>query len=142
MESEILIQEFFEEHNPFMLKDEKGKLCYFECYADAYTDLLGRLKLDFPEGYIDLVVFLTEYYGYTADEAVSEVSSWERRGFKNPVLVDWSDPLYIEELRDVCQRMHFVSESSFKEDQFRLGFLKFTNNLKEGKYGKITRKDE
>lgn len=139
---ENAMQTYFDEHNPFCFKDSRGKLCYFETYREAYLDLLERLRLAFHEGYIDSVLFLHDQYGLKDADAEFEVTRWKNRGHQEPVLVEWNDPLYIMELRELCQYLHSFTETSFKEDLFKLAYLDFSNKLKNGDYGKVTRKDE
>lgn len=139
--NELAFQLFFEEHNPYALKDQKGSFMYFATYVDAYREMLSRLKLSFFEGYIDLVLLLVDLYGFSKEEADSQVKSWRRRGFRNPVLIEWGNPLYGSDLGEICRLMHFVTETPFKEDMFRVALSMFNNDLISGKYGKVSRRD-
>lgn len=135
-------QTYLEQHNPYGFKDDKNTFMYFKTHAEAYEELLKRLRERFFEGYIDMVVYLCEAYGSSLSEAESEVRSWERRGFHNPLLVEWGNPSDARLLMKVAQNMMFITDSSFKKDLFMVAFDKFTNDLKNGKYGKVTRRDE
>lgn len=127
---ENAFQSYIDEYNPFAVKDEKGRFMHFVSYVDAYKDMLYRLFKMFPGKYIDMVLFLIDEYKFTEAEAVDEIKIWERRGFENPQLIDWFEPLYIHELRDIMVRLHGFTETSFKDDQFKLAYSGFSNEIK------------
>ena len=134
-------QTYLEEHNPYGFKDEKNCFMYFPTHAEAHEEFLKRLRERFFEGYIDMVVYLCEAYGNSLSEAESVVRSWEHRGLRHPLLVEWGNPVDARLLMEVARNMMFITESPFKKDLFMVAFDKFNNDLKKGKYGKVTRKD-
>lgn len=128
--NENAMQDWLDRYNPFLLKGDDGVIMSFNNKSDMYQDIITRMYKAYPGGYIDMVLFLKDTYEMGDREAEDEVKRWERRGFKNPQMVQWRpmekcDKLALSEM--VWWLSDYV-ETKFDAPQFELAVENFITN--------------
>ena len=125
--------ELMQEHNPFLLKDEKKKVMMFNDYGDAYCELLSRLYEQAPRGYIDLVLFLTTNQDMPLKYAEQFMEHFVDCGALKPelrveamVIVNWKDMEgQMRILESLMIGFHWLTETTFNKAHFLHGITKF-----------------
>ena len=131
-------EDFFrimEEHNPFYFRDKREHFCIFKDYSALYEAMLERLYEQAPLGYIDLVLFLTDYCHIGQLEAADFLQNFHRagaidrrepKGASGVVLVDWKDiDAYKEKFECIAKGLHWLMETQFNQSMFNQGFNMF-----------------
>lgn len=124
---EQLVAEFIDQHNPLYLEGE-GELQYFCSETGCYVSWLRYLQTHYPSGFIEVVYYVSTYYGYS----IAEVRSL----LKNPniktkevwvVYVNWRDldPLSVTALKTLVQRLHKILGTTFREHDFNEAITEF-----------------
>lgn len=119
--SQLSMEDFILEHNPFVFRDEKDHFCYFKNLALVYKELFERMFKRFPKGYIEMSLFLVEECHFELQDAKDFVHSWMKLGYKgDPVVINWEAPAMRDvTLRQIVQGMHTLPETEFNESMFR-----------------------
>ncbi len=69
--------------NPLGFKTPEGRPRIFKNYTQIYLYTMRELEKKFPEGYIDLPLFLSEQLQISLKDAVSEVRQWQGMGIRD-----------------------------------------------------------
>lgn len=119
--SQMSMEEFVLEHNPFVFRDEKDRFCYFKNLTLVYKELFERLFKRFPQGYIEMSLFLVEECHFELQDAKDFVRKWLKVGYNgDPIRIKWELPTFRDiALRQIVQGMHMLPETKFDESQFR-----------------------
>lgn len=121
--------ELMERVNPFAFKDEKGKICVFKDYSEAYLDCIDKLRQMGFGGWVDLVVFMNKHCGFEMADAERFMKHFENSGalskndYSNKtglVQIDWTDYKDMQRVlpRIMCG-LHWVLETKFNPDMFK-----------------------
>ena len=117
-----------EDYNPFVLKDEKGRILLFNTYEKAYYELLKRVYKAGPILF-DAVLFCKKQLNMPFSDARKFVSSWTRyiKSDEGIFLIDWKDGGRERDimLETIVRGMHMVSETRFNSDMFKSALTNF-----------------
>ena len=134
--------ELIESYNPFGLKQPDGDTRIFKDYSEVYLFVMNELYKKFPQGYIDLVVFLHEQTSMPVEVAEEFVREWNKYGISDSVnllRLDVKDVQRDIYLRQLMRGMHEISGTLFDEDMFIKALRLFDLRLE---YGKSRRQKE
>lgn len=127
--------EAMEHYNPFCIKDAFGRVKSFKTYEDAYLDILKRMLMDSPRGYLDVQLFLTRHCGLSNMHAADFIDNFYkegalRRGVEpdghQVVMIDWSDEDWLRGyLPKFMRSLHWLLETHYDSEMFGRAFDKF-----------------
>lgn len=134
--------DLIERYNPFGLKQPDGDTRIFKDYSEVYLFVMNELYKKFPQGYIDLVVFLHEQTSMPVEVAEEFVREWNKYGISDSVKLLRLDVKDVQReiyLRQLMRGMHEISGTLFDEDMFIKALRLFDLRLE---YGKSRRQKE
>ena len=119
--------------NPFLLREEDGRLKVFKNAKECYAATLRALYETFPLGYIDMPYFMMKFQGTTATEANNLCRT---RQYAYVRLYETGNVQRTQKLRNVLQVLLKVSGTLFDEAHFGDALSAFDNMLVNGDYAK------
>ena len=134
--------DLIERYNPFGLKQPDGDTRIFKDYSEVYLFVMNELYKKFPQGYIDLVVFLNEQTSMPVEVAEEFVREWNKYGISDSVKLLRLDVKDVQReiyLRQLMRGMHEISGTLFDEDMFIKALRLFDLKLE---YGNSRRKEK
>ena len=123
---------FVYKHNPLLLRDPIGDLCFYNTYSDCYFDFFGRFYIYAPKGYFDPVLWLVDWYGMTLANASRTFNNLRVRAKRvyGPYYLNLRDnEEMLTNLRFFVGCVHFLTETKFRSDQFELAFKRFSESF-------------
>lgn len=127
------LQELVDGHAPFLLRDDKGKIIIYDDYKMVYYDILQKIYNESKRGFLSLSLFIHSNYDLPFTDAVNYVEDNCKLDLdKEFYLINWSQShtgeLY-HTLRDLIVFLQDITGAPFKDDQFKLAYTEFTENL-------------
>lgn len=123
--TESEMKDFFSRYNPLCLEDENGVIMLFETYGKCYKELLKRLFLAYPAGYVDLSLFLVYQYPMRLVDAERAVFNMKSYGVvEDQLIIDWYKGGRYRDLllESFVQGVHGMLGTKFQKDMW-LGAL-------------------
>lgn len=117
-----------EEHNPFFLKKQNNRICFFKDYIELYLYVLRKLREQFPKGYIEMALFLCDNCGTGITYGHELVRGWKKSGYdSDPILIEWNGDKTVRnlQLKLIMTCLHTLSGSRFDEALFKISIEKF-----------------
>lgn len=116
-------EELMEEHDPFAIKDEKGKIKFFKTYEDVYYFVLMHLFYNNRRGYVDLVLLVSQLTKLTIKESETVVADMHGLWGKEDALIipmPWIKEFeeQTEDLKNLFKCLHLITETKFNEYDF------------------------
>lgn len=124
-----LFAEHLEQHNPFGIKDAKGKILFFNTYRENYLYVLKEMRSYCKRGFVDVAVLLHHLSGF--DEATCiEIETTGMKLFRilrnTPILIDWEKPdRYYEVTAAIMKSYHIVTDTQFDGTLYELAWNDF-----------------
>ena len=112
-----------EVHNPFAIKSTDGNIKFFANYAEVYLFVLNILHLQFPKGYVDLILLvniLTNLPVGPCEEMFRQMRSIWGNNPERMISYDW-DSCCTKDNRavaDIMRCLHVMSETAFDPISF------------------------
>lgn len=128
-----------EVHNPFAIKSTDGNIKFFANYTEVYLYVLNVLYLQFPRGYVDLILLvniLTNLPVGACEEMFQQMKPLWGESSERMVNYDW-DSCCVKNnaaVVDIMRCLHVISETPFAPISFDKACDLFRLKLaKEGK---------
>lgn len=124
--------DMIERFNPFGYKEKDGKVMIFKNYGEVYLYTLRQLQADFPRGYFDMVVFVSDHTGMPPEESRRFCRNFKSFGIDTGVMLVeyWEDNRRVYfELENIMRALHLISGTKFSSSYFYQAIGEFREEL-------------
>lgn len=123
--------EFFHKYNGLYLHEEDGFLTVFQTERQMYYYWLDWLREHFPSGYIEVLYYVSTYYGIAVNLINSQLKSANVRDktrwivYVNWPALDFSSTLV---LLSLAQRLHKLFGTTFNKEECEIAIKTYYEN--------------
>lgn len=114
---------------PFLFLDEAGNLLIYNSREDLYYDTLEKLYHLFPNGFVNMELFLYEACRFDAPQTrkLMAMSRNSRFLLNSEMLWDLELPPYYGRgiAENIIQTLHLITETKFDTDAFKSAYDRF-----------------
>lgn len=127
------------QHNPFAIKATDGSIQFFATYSEVYLYVLNVLYIQYPRGYVDLILLvsdLTRLKAGDCEQVFRDMRSIWGATPEKMIVYKWdsTDRADHKGLEEVMKCLHIISGTQFDEEAFAKAMDLFRIKLcKEGK---------
>lgn len=114
-------------YNPLGFKEKNGEISTFADYRAAYVEMLDRLFMLFPKGYVDVDLFVVETYGVRLSDSWQllgnfvDVGLIKRYDDELPAalfLMRWDVKSEYFKMEQFATALHFLTGTTFNRSMF------------------------
>ena len=127
------------QHNPFAIKAMDGRIHFFATYSEVYLYVLNVLYMQYPRGYVDLILLvsdLTKLKASDCEQVFRDMRSIWGATPEKMIVYKWdsTDRADHKGLEEIMKCLHIISGTQFDEEAFAKAMDLFRIKLcKEGK---------
>lgn len=122
--------DYIEKYNPFMFKDKKNTILYFDNYKKVYDFTLEAIATDCPKGFFDLGLFMMEHCGMD-DKTAKDYCDRAQKLFplfylRKIVMLDYDNLLREKPVYEsIIKALHLITETEFSHEAFDWSFSEY-----------------
>ena len=121
-------------YNPFLLVDEAGNVLTYNSREDLYYDTLYTLKIMFPEGFINMELFLYEkcQFDPVLTRQLMALSRASRFLTSSEVLwrLDDNEQVARQTAENILRTLHLITDTKFDTDAFGAAYVRLVTYMK------------
>lgn len=114
---------------PFLFVDEAGNLLTYNSREDLYYDTLDKLYHLFPNGFVNLDLFLYEACHFDALQTRTLMAMARNSRFLSSSEIIWEWEFASDFGRSIAERiirsLHLITDTKFDSDAFRCAYDRF-----------------
>ena len=118
---------------PFLMLDSGGNLLIYHSREDLYYDTLYMLQNMFPEGFINLEIFLYEMCRFDAVQSRQLVALARASRFLTSSEILWrlddSEQVARQTAENILRTLHLITDTKFDTDAFAAAYVRLVTYM-------------